>query len=366
MKKVLFVSHVANFQKFNRPLMRYLSEAGYQVYYASAGEETIQDCYKSFSIAISRSPYSWRNIKGIWQLRKIIKQQKFALIHCHTPMGGVVARLANFLAGRDRTKIIYTAHGFHFFKGASALNWLVYYPAEKILSSITNAIITINREDFARAKRKLKTKTHCIDGVGVDLSRFKPINRQQKTKLRQELGYSTKDFVVVYVAEFIPRKNHLMLLRNFQLLRELIPNYKLVLLGKGDLLEKYRQKYSGEAEFVGYSNRVDDYFKLADLAVSPSFQEGLPINVIEAMASGLPVVASKIRGQSDLIKHGQNGYLFNLKDDHQMIKMITKLAKNPALRQKMGRLNAKLADKYSVDKAVQATAKIYREVLGEI
>lgn len=363
-KNILFVSNTANFQKFNQPLMIWLKQQKHRVFYASAGEERIKNCQQEFTVAIDRSPYSWRNFKAIGQLKRIIKQQNVDLIHCHTPMGGVVARIANALLGKNRAKVIYTAHGFHFYQGAPLLNWLIYYPVEKALSRFTDVLITINQQDYDLAKRKhFHGRQLKIDGVGVDIQRFKPANAQQKNALRKQFGFKKTDFIVVYVAEFIPRKNHLMLLDNYQALCRAVPNYKLVLLGKGELLDKYRQMYKNQAEFIGYSSQVDDYFKLADLTICPSFQEGLPINVIEAMASGLPVVASKIRGQSDLIKHGHNGYLFDLNNPQQMIKLVTKLAQDASLRHKMGRLNVKLADKYSVEKAVLATSKIYQELL---
>lgn len=152
--KVLFLSNTANFSKFNLPFMRWFHEQGWQVDYASAGEESVSDCDNQFSICIARSPFSFKNIRAYRQLKKILVENNYDLLHCHTPMGGVLGRLAaRKLWKAGKIKVIYTAHGFHFYKGAPLLNWLLYYPVEKCLSRCTDVIVTINEEDYERAKK---------------------------------------------------------------------------------------------------------------------------------------------------------------------------------------------------------------------
>ena len=154
MSKVLFLSNTANFSKFNRPFMRWFKENGWQVDYASAGEETVLDCDNQFKISIARSPFSLKNFKAYKQLKKILIKNNYDLLHCHTPMGGVLGRLAaKSLRKKGKIKVIYTAHGFHFYKGAPLLNWILYYPMEKYLSHCTDVIVTINEEDYERAKK---------------------------------------------------------------------------------------------------------------------------------------------------------------------------------------------------------------------
>lgn len=154
MRKVLFISNTANFSKFNLPYMRWFKENGWQVDYCSAGEEHVIDCDNQYAIPITRSPFSLKNLLAINELKKILKKNEYDIIHCHTPMGGVIGRLAaKKLWKNGRIKTIYTAHGFHFYKGAPLLNWLLYYPIEKWLSHITDIIITINEEDYERAKK---------------------------------------------------------------------------------------------------------------------------------------------------------------------------------------------------------------------
>lgn len=154
MNKILFVSNTANFSKFNRPFMRWFKEQGWQVDYCSAGEEEVLDCDNQYTISIARSPFSPKNFNGLKQLKKILKDGQYNIIHCHTPMGGVLGRLASRkLRKQGKIKVIYTAHGFHFYKGAPLINWILYYPIEKLLARYTDIIVTINEEDFQRAKK---------------------------------------------------------------------------------------------------------------------------------------------------------------------------------------------------------------------
>lgn len=153
MKKVLFLSNTANFSKFNRPYMRWFKERGWQVDYCSLGEERVLDCDNQYSIDIARSPFSFKNLRGLRELKKLLSENQYDILHCHTPMGGVIGRIAaKKLWKEGKIKVIYTAHGFHFYKGAPLLNWLLYYPMEKWLAACTDVIVTINEEDYERAK----------------------------------------------------------------------------------------------------------------------------------------------------------------------------------------------------------------------
>ena len=153
MKRILFLSNTANFSKFNRPFMRWFHEQGWLVDYCSAGEENVLDCDVQYSIPIARSPFSLKNIKAYYELKKILKTNNYDVLHCHTPMGGVIGRLAaRQLWKNHQIKIIYTAHGLHFYNGAPLINWLLYYPMEKWLFHYTDIFVTINQEDYNRTK----------------------------------------------------------------------------------------------------------------------------------------------------------------------------------------------------------------------
>ncbi|WP_052296170.1 glycosyltransferase family 4 protein [Treponema brennaborense] len=213
-----------------------------------------------------------------------------------------------------------------------------------------------------------RAKIYKIDGVGVNLERFRPVRSpEEKTTLRKELGFSPEDFILIYTAEFIPRKNHRLL---FDILPELklkIPELKVVLCGKGELLEPYRQLASEHGmdyvTFTGYTKRVADYCRASDVLVMPSHQEGLPLSMIESIATGLPVVASKIRGHVDVVEDCVNGFLFEPSDCSGFVKAVYTLYKNPVLRTEMGLRNVERAKLFSVDTAVSRMANLYRKIM---
>lgn len=154
MKRILFLSNTANFSKFNRPYMRWFREQGWCVDYCSAGEEQVLDCDNQYSISIARSPLNLKNIQAYKELKKLLLENNYDILHCHTPMGGVIGRLAaRELWKKNKIKVIYTAHGFHFYKGAPLQNWILYYPVEKWLAKFTDVIVTINEEDYEKAKK---------------------------------------------------------------------------------------------------------------------------------------------------------------------------------------------------------------------
>lgn len=363
MKKILFVSNTANFSKFNRPFMRWFKAQGWQVDYASMGEEPVLDCDNHFSIPIERSPYSVNNIIALKRLRQIIIQNNYNIIHCHTPMGGCLARLA---AWKTKAKVLYTVHSFFFYTGAPIKNWLIYYPIEKVLSHITDCFITLNNEDHQRITRKFNPKKiFHIDGVGVDLSKFISIADTGKWALRQEYGYSAKDYILLCIAEFIPRKNHEMLFKQLPELQKQIPELRLLLAGKGELLEDYKKEIESSSaanrvDFLGYRNDINKLCQLADIHISPSKQEGLSLNNVEAMACGLPVVCSKIRGHVDSVIHGRNGLLFDLNSPEQMVDAVIELYRLPELRKEMAQHNIQDAQKFSLEASLAKMAEIYR------
>lgn len=365
MKKILFASHVANFSKFNWPLMEWFQKKGWEVHYASLDEEEIPCCDQHFRVSFHRSPYSLDNVKAYFQLKKIISQEQYHIIHCHTPMGGVITRLAACGARQKGTKVIYTAHGFHFYQGAPVSYWLLYYPAEKILSYITDCIITLNEEDYQIAKKHFYSRQiEKISSAGVDLQRFHPAGKEEKIKLRQAQGIPEKAFLLLYTAEFIPRKNHAFLIQNISFLKKHIPELKVILLGKGKTFESCRQLahqlgLTDTVFFPGYRKDVELFCRAADLAVSVSRQEGLPVNLLEAMASGLPVVCTKIRGQVDLIEDGENGFLFPVNDKEKFRQAVLKMYQDIKFREKAGNYNRIKAQTYSKEHVVSQMAKIY-------
>ncbi|GHT88269.1 hypothetical protein FACS1894137_16480 [Spirochaetia bacterium] len=211
--------------------------------YVSDGEMQVLDCDNQYTIPIKRSPFSLKNIIAYRELKKILLTNDYDIIHCHTPMGGVLGRLAA-KNGRVKAKIIYTAHGFHFYKGAPFINWMLYYPIEKYLSKFTDVLVTINEEDYCIAKKKFNKcrDIYKVDGVGVDLEKFVPYSIDIKNRIRTEFGFKNKDFVLLYIAEFTKRKNHFLLIKNLKKLKESIKELKVLFAGNGPLLKKYIKK----------------------------------------------------------------------------------------------------------------------------
>lgn len=368
-KKVLFVSHVADFQGFNWPFMDYFKDQGYEVHYASQGEQNILHCDKEFVIPMQRNPLSFKNIKSISMLRKLIKNEKYDLIHCHTPMGGVVARLAaKKLLKRKKIKVIYTAHGFHFFKGSSKLSWLLYYRIEKRLSKYCNAVVTINNEDYNLAKENFKTNVFLIDGVGVSLDKLKKVSKEEKSILRDDYNYKDDDFILIMIAEYTLNKNHKLVLECANELKEKINNLKILFAGIGDEFDNIKKeiekrKLNDTIYQLGFRKDIPNLLAISDALLICSYREGLPINLIECEACGVIPVASRIRGVVDVIGNDEYGFLYDVDDKKEFINKIMYIYENNNKLDPLRDNIHKRSKKYSVEKAIENMDKIYNSVL---
>lgn len=337
MKKILFLSNTANFSKFNIPYMRWFREQGWQVDYCSAGEETVPDCDNQYSISIARSPFSLKNVKAYFELKKMLKENNYDILHCHTPMGGVLGRFAaDDLRKKHKIKVIYTAHGFHFYKGAPFFNWLAYYPVERMLADKTDVLITINREDYERAKNFKAGEVVYVPGVGVDINKFGGHGDIREAK-RAELGLKSDDFVILSVGELIPRKNHALTLEAVSLLKNKfgLGNIQFLICGSGVLEGKLKDTASclgiaDNVRFLGYRNDIGEICSASDLFILMSKQEGLPVALMEAMACGVPVICSNIRGNTDLVESGKTGEIAESRPS-DLADAVLKLKNDPSL-----------------------------------
>ncbi len=366
--RVIMVSHTANFHKFNRPFMRWFKSQGWTVDYLSSNEEEVLDADNVFEVKITRSPVSLANIKAIFKTRKILKANHYDLVHCHTPMGGVVARLAAAGLRKKGLKVVYTAHGFHFFRGAPKINWLVYYSIEKIMAFFSDAVITMNGEDFKTASDKFHTKVYKIDGVGVDTSRFEPPSKSLKSKLRKSNGYKDSDEILINVGELNRNKNQTFIIESLADRFKADSSLKLLICGVGDTkadLEELIAKYELESQIklAGYVNNVDEMYQLADVLLSVSYREGLPVNLIEAMAVGLPIIATDVRGCRDVVENGRNGFLIDVDDQEGLVEALDNLSDTGRYK-KIAKNNLSDVKRYQVETAVKNMADIYEEVLN--
>lgn len=373
-RKVLFCATVDyHFKAFHLPYLKWFKDQGWEVHVAACGDMKLPYVDKKYNIPIQRSPINKVNVKAYKELKGIIDQNQYKIIHCHTPMGGVLARLAAKNARKHGTKVVYTAHGFHFCKGAPLKNWLLYYPIEKVLSSLTDCLLTINQEDFNLAKKhrfKAESIKH-VHGVGVDTEIFKPVNQAQKNLLRESLGYQPNDFLLFYAAEFNKNKNQQLLIEALALIKDQVPNARLLLAGEGFLLQECQAlaqelKVDKRIDFLGYRNDIELLLKISDIAVASSLREGLPANIMEAMACGLPVIANDNRGHRELIINNKNGWLINNNSVDFSKKMET-LARNNELKFELGiRGRNMIVTTYSIQKVLEEKSNIYRLYMEEM
>lgn len=373
MKKVLFVATVvkAHIMVFHIPFLKWFKENGYETYVCARNDyENKEDCIIPycdyyFDLPFERSPIKVNNFTTYKQLKEIIETNQFDIIHCHTPTGGALTRLAAQNVRKNGSKVIYTAHGFHFFKGAPIKNWLIYYPIECLLARYTDVLITINKEDYARAKKTFKAnRIEYIPGVGVDNKRFSEVSFDKLAK-RRELGISEDNFVLISVGELNKNKNHKTVLRAISKLKN--QNIQYLICGQG-ILENHLKKMVKElglekqVHFLGFRSDIAEICKIADTFVFLSYREGLSLALMEAMASGLPVVCSDIRGNSDLIEHEKGGYLYKPDDEDSVAKIINKFNNNPSLRMKLGKYNLKAVEKFGLENVKTLMNKIYKDI----
>lgn len=374
MKKVLIVTHVSGFvPQFEMNNVRILQELGYEVHYASNYNTPSYGTDNSrldgtgivrHQIDFVRSPFSFRaNRKAYTQLKQLMLEIPFELVHCHTPMGGALARIV--AKATNTGPLIYTVHGFHFYKGAPLLNWLIYYPAERYLSRFTDLLVTINQEDYHRAKSFHAGELQYIPGVGIDYSGINETNIDIGKK-REELGVPENHTLILSVGELIKRKNYETGLKAFA--KANLPDSTYLICGHGVLNEHLKRlaKQLGIADrviFAGYRKDIIEIMKCADVFLFPSYQEGLPAALMEAMACGLPVLCSKIRGNTDLIEQDQGGFLYHPKDSIGFAQGLINLAKNHELRRTMKDFNIKAVKRFSKEHVIKLMKNNYQTIL---
>lgn len=373
MKKALMLASVASMiDQFNIPNIKILLSLGYIVDvvadYTNPGnisKERSEDLIKRLKemganpidIPVPRSINPRVVIKAYKQVKKLISTEHYNLIHCHSPIGGAITRIAAKAERKNGCKVIYTAHGFHFYKGAPLKNWLIFYPIEKSLSKYTDILITINKEDYERATKKFKAKqTVYVPGIGVDIEKFN--SSRSGNKIRKEFGLNDTDLLFLSVGELNDNKNHEVVIKALSKMEEK-PYY--IIVGKGDKKD-YLQSLVNELGlqdnviFAGFRQNVVDFYDAADVFIFPSFREGLSVALMEAMASGLPVVCGKIRGNTDLID-AEGGFFF----DPHSVNSVVESIKNElnADRTVQANFNKKKIQQFSLDSVNKHMLSIY-------
>lgn len=350
-KKVLFVATVVktHMMQFHIPYLRMFQEMGWETAVAARNDYEdpadcrIPYCDTYYDIPFERTPWKSQNWKAYRMLKRIIGEGNFDLIHCHTPVGALIARLAALGVRKKGTKVIYTAHGFHFFQGAPLVNWLCFYPVEWVLSFVTDVLITINKEDYARAQKHLHAKRlEYVPGVGIDTGKFRG-NRDSRQDKRRELGFGDGDFLILTVAEMTRNKNHITILKALSLLREEpeFAHMHYLVCGRGEVWEELADSarilcIDDHVHFLGYRTDAPELYRCSDLFAFMPFREGLSVALMEAMSCGMPVVCSQIRGNTDLIDDGISG-VFAENTPQAVAKAILELYRDPERRAALGR-----------------------------
>lgn len=355
----------------SRPCLKAALEMGYEVFLGTNRDNPESlNCdlpVKLFDSHTYRSLTAWKDNKvAFHNLSKVLKENDIEVIHCNTPVGGLVGRLC----GRKfHTKhIIYTAHGFHFYKGAPLINRTVFKWAEQIMAHWTDVIITMNQEDYEAAQKfKLRKggKVFKVHGVGITLSEYENIQVDCEKK-REELGLTGKDIVCISAGDIVARKNYGMAIEAIAKIKS--PRLHYLICGVGPERDSLETKakdlgLSDRIHFLGYRNDVKELLKISDIFLFTSLQEGLPRSLMEAMAIGLPAVVSKIRGNVDLIDNGRGGFLCSNGKVEEYVAAITTLADNSEIRQQFSNYNKEKIKQYDISVVNKEIASIYKEVL---
>lgn len=303
--------------------MKMLKENGWEIHVAARDNLTekngLQLEYpdKVFDVPFQRSPFDRRNIGAYKQIKRILEENHYDVIHCNTPVGGIVGRLAGNKYRKTGTQIFYTAHGFHFYKGAPKKNWRIYYPIEKLMSRFTDKLITITNEDYELAKQKFHCPVYHIHGVGANSEKYHPISSEEQAMQKKALGLT--GHIIVNVGELLPNKNQKTAILTMKKVVEQIPDATLLIAGNGPERENLEalvkeQGLEDHVRFLGYTTELQKYLQVCDCEIACSYREGLPLNVMEAMLCGKPVVASNNRGHRELIREGVNGFFIEPED----------------------------------------------------
>ena len=363
--RFLYVTTIGLTMIFFKDLVKKLIDDGNTVDIAcNESEYKVDEFYRElgcnvYQINCSRSPFSKGNLEAIKELKKIISDNKYDIVHCHTPVAGACTRIACKSFRKKGLKVFYTAHGFHFYKGAPLINWLIYYPIEKYCSKFTDILITINHEDESLAKKRMKTKkVEYVPGVGIDVDKFANavVDRAEK---RQELGIPEDAILILSVGELNKNKNHQIVIRALEELND--KNVHYMIAGEGALSDylknlSYELGVESQVHILGYREDTEQLYKIADINAFPSIREGLGLAAIEGMAAGLPLICLDNRGTRNYAENNVNAFIItNLYDCADAINKL----KSYSTRKSFGESGMITAKNFDVDIINKKMLEIY-------
>lgn len=379
MKKVLIVTTVSGFlPQFEKNNVKLLREAGCEIHYASNFKNPIYAFQEAdlkmqgirlHQIDIAKSPFKIRtNLRAVRQLLHIIEENAIDIVHCHNPMGGAAGRAAVWLSGR-KPYVIYTAHGFHFYKGAPMRNWMLFYPAERLLARMTDLIVTINREDFERAQKfRLKAggSVFQIHSVGVDRKRFSPKQEKGENK-RKELRIPQKAFHIITAAELNDNKNQKVIVGALAALTQQDIYYTVCGKGQGEcrLRELIREKgLENRIRLIGFRTDMEEILQTADCFAFPSYREGFGVAAVEALLCGVPLIVSDNRGTREYAVQGKNALICRADSTEEFAQAINTLYKEKALRERMAHCCRDSAMKFTTEEVEKTMKEVYGKALA--
>ena len=363
--RFLYVTTIGLTMIFFKDLVKKLVDDGNTVDIAcNESEYKVDEFYRElgcnvYQINCSRSPFSKGNFEAIKELKKIISDNKYDIVHCHTPVAGACTRIACKGFRKKGLRVFYTAHGFHFYKGAPLINWLIYYPIEKYCSKFTDILITINHEDESLAKKRMKAKkVEYVPGVGIDVDKFANavVDRTQK---RQELGIPEDAILILSVGELNKNKNHQIVIRALAELND--KNVHYMIAGEGALSDylknlSYELGVESQVHILGYREDTEQLYKIADINAFPSIREGLGLAAIEGMAAGLPLICLDNRGTRNYAENNVNAFIItNLYDCADAINKL----KSYSTRKSFGESGMITAKNFDVDIINKKMLEIY-------
>lgn len=343
--KALFVATVqSHIAQFHLKAIELLKQNGYEVHVAARDNLAeknglqLKNVDEVFDIPFLRSPFSFRNLAAYKSLRKVIREGHYDLIHCNTPVGGILTRIA---AHKESGKVLYTAHGFHFYKGAPLKNWILYYPIEKIMAHYTDGLITITQEDYELARKKFKCPVYRIHGVGINTEKYQEVPLRDYDKVFSEQSFKG-NLIILCTGELNKNKNQKTLIMSMQTIIQEVPNIRLLLAGNGPEKQNLESlindlNLSDYVKLIGYRTDLQNYVHMCDIVVSASFREGLPLNIVEAMFCSKPVVVSNNRGHRELVTDSINGFIVDPRNSNEFAEKIIYLCRNSKKRLEMGK-----------------------------
>lgn len=363
--KILYIaSTFGHLASFHRPYLQWFADQGYEVHAAAGGAPCdLVGVSRCISLPFEKSMFSPKNLAAVGALYRLMRTERYEMLSLHTSLAAFFARLAVFPLGKRRPGVMNTVHGYLFDKDTRWTKRMLLLAAERMTAPVTDWLLIMNRQDAEIARKyHLGKKQMFTKGMGVDFTRFTPPTQTQREELRQQLGLKPSDLVLIYAAEFSERKNQAMLIQAMQALPE---NVILLLPGQGSLRETCRMQ-AGKAgltdrvRFPGFVRDIENWYRAADICVSASRIEGLPFNLMEAMACGLPVVASDIKGHQDLVCSGENGYLYPFGDEKAFAQAVQNL-QEAKLRQRMGESARNTVQQYSLAQVFPVLTELYEK-----